>query len=128
MFAKILNSLKDRGKKAIGFVRGLNGDKAASFIGEMADFVTSSIPFIGKYASGVARTYLDSKKALIAKKINKQLDRLADIKREKYYYNPEKRQRYLSKQRSPLLETPTVESEIISPKEDLYTSNPGTFN
>lgn len=48
MFKSFLNTLKGLGKKAIGFVRGLNGNKAASFVSSL---VNSVAPGIGTAAA-----------------------------------------------------------------------------
>lgn len=48
MFKSFLNTLKGLGKKAIGFVRGLNGNKAASFVSSL---VNSVAPGMGTAAA-----------------------------------------------------------------------------
>lgn len=40
MFKSFLNTLKGLGKKAIGFVRGLNGNKAASFVSSLVNSIS----------------------------------------------------------------------------------------
>jgi hypothetical protein len=63
MFSKIVSGLKQLGKKAIGWVRGMNGDKAAAWAGGA---LTGYNPTMG----AVASPFL----ALIGKKINDRLD------------------------------------------------------
>lgn len=43
MFKSFLNTLKGLGKKAIGFVRGLNGNKAASFISSIVNGISPGL-------------------------------------------------------------------------------------
>lgn len=48
MFKSFLNTVKNLGKKAIGYVRGLNGNKAATLLSSLA---SKYVPFIGDAAN-----------------------------------------------------------------------------
>ena len=48
MFKSFLNTVKNLGKKAIGYVRGLNGNKAAALVSSLA---SKYLPFVGDAAN-----------------------------------------------------------------------------
>ena len=61
MFKSFLGTLKNLGKKAIGYVRGLNGNKAASFVSSM---IKNYVPLVGDAANPFLQklgSYVNSK-------------------------------------------------------------------
>jgi hypothetical protein len=72
MFKTAWNNFKAFGKKAVGYVRGLNGDKAASFL-------TSYINNHNPGAAAVLSPFIQN----LGTFINKHLDNIAETNKER---------------------------------------------
>ena len=67
MFSKIATGLKNLGKKAIGYIRGLNGDKAAAW-------ATKALFSYSPMYGAAAAPFLNQ----LGKYINEKMDRISD--------------------------------------------------
>ena len=86
MIKKVWNAVRTFGRKAWGYIKGMNGKRAGAFLGGAAGAAVSSIPFVGQALGPLAVPALTSAGAYLGSYAQDQLEKALEEKEKELDY------------------------------------------